>query len=105
MQKTAIKDYVGSYLYLGAAMDKLATTDPTRLPDPSFAQIRAAGTEYCALPLVSSEATHPAPSRHASRSVAVASAPISQHACGDVQCRRRRWRLVEGGGWRVADDG
>jgi len=48
---TKVSDYVGSFLFLGAAMDKLASAEPTHLPDPSFAQIRAAVTEYCILPL------------------------------------------------------
>ena len=51
MEKCQISDYVGSFLYLGAAMDKLAEAEPTKLPDPSCAQIRAAVTEYCVLPL------------------------------------------------------
>ena len=51
MEPCKISDYVGSFLYLGAAMDKLAEAEPTKLPDPSCAQIRAAVTEYCVLPL------------------------------------------------------
>jgi len=42
-------------------MEKLTETDPTRLPDPSFAQIRAAVTEYCILPIGSQEVKAHAP--------------------------------------------
>ena len=56
-----IKDYIGGYEFLGAAQDKLAEADPTRLPDPSIAQIRAAVTEFCVLPLGSQAVKEHAP--------------------------------------------
>ena len=51
VEKHHLKDYDGSFLYLGAAMDKLSEQDPTRLLDPSLGQIRGAVTEFCVLPL------------------------------------------------------
>ena len=55
VEKHHIKDYEGDFLYLGAAMNKLADPaqggDPSRLPDPSLSQIRNAVTEFCVLPL------------------------------------------------------
>lgn len=61
VKKTSIQDFVGSYAFLGQAMDKLAEVEPTRLPDPSFAQIRSAVTEYCILPIGSEEVKRHAP--------------------------------------------
>ena len=62
VDKVRISDFTGSYLYLGAAMDKLAAgptplkvgdklAEGARLPNPSAQQVRAAVTEFCILPL------------------------------------------------------
>jgi len=56
-----ISDFEGSFLYLGAAMDKLAELAPERLPDPSPAQIRAAVTEFSILPIGSQAVKDHAP--------------------------------------------
>jgi len=61
VDKVQIKDYEGGFEFLGAAQDKLAESDPTRLPDPSIQQIRAAVTEFCVLPLGSQSVKDNAP--------------------------------------------
>jgi len=61
VDKVHISDFEGSFLYLGAAMDKLAEAEPTRLPDPSPAQVRAAVTEFGILPLGSQSVKDHAP--------------------------------------------
>jgi len=52
VKKCSIGDFVGSYAFLGQAMDKLAQAEPGRLPDPSFAQIRAAVTECACIYII-----------------------------------------------------
>ncbi len=61
VQKTRMRDFEGSYLFLGAALDKLAEVDETRLPDPSLAQVRGAVTEFCVLPIGSQAVKDHAP--------------------------------------------
>jgi len=61
VDKVKIADFEGAYLYLGAAMDKLANEDKKRLPDPSAQQVRAAVTEFGVLPLGSQAVKDHAP--------------------------------------------
>ena len=61
VEKCHLSDYVGSFDFLGTSMEKLADEQPDRTPDPSVAQLRAAVTEFCVLPLGSAVVKEHAP--------------------------------------------